>query len=318
MVIAMNFTDAIAIFIQTLTLIQRCSSNTVAAYAHNLKVFQNAMEEQGVYQPDAVTPQHLDAFLNARAKNYEASSTNQMISTLRHFFEEYSFEHNIMNPALLLRVKKRARSLPSVLSLEEMRVILAIPTQQPRDILRKAILELLYASGMRVSECVNLQMNHLHFSQNLIKFIAKGGKERIVVINGDAVEALKKYIHEARVLYLKKKTSSFVFIGQSGKQISREFVYRLVKERLREVGIVKDKISPHSFRHTYATQLMEEGVNLVVIQELLGHSDISTTQIYTHMQASKLHEAYDQFHPRSKRTQQDNAKMSRKGKIDTE
>lgn len=304
LVMCMEFNDAIEIFLRQMAMIQRCSRHTAATYRNNLKKFQQAMEEQGIYHPEDVEHRHIDRFLNEKMSGYSANSMNQMISSLRHFFREYSFEHQCTDPTLTLRSRKKERKLPSVLSMPEMQVFLAIEAANPRDIERKAIFELLYSSGLRVSECVGLQMNHLHLDQKLIRFIGKGGKERIVMINDAANEALRRYLATVRPRYLGKKTSAYVFLSAKGKPIAREWVYHLVKERLDEIGLDKD-ISPHSIRHTFATHLLEEGANLITIQELLGHSDISTTQIYTHMQTSQLHKAYDQFHPRSRMSMND-------------
>lgn len=296
----MEFERAIAQFLTTLSMIEQCSNHTLAAYRNHLVRFAQEMKKQGILSPTEVGVKQIDLFLSSLIESYSANTINQMISALRHFYKDYCLRHDCQNPTLLLQNKKKEHHLPIYLSEAEAAAFLNIPTDTSRNILRKALFELLYSCGLRVSECANLQMQHLHFKQDLIRFIGKGNKERLVVLPAIAIETMTLYLESVRSHYA-KKNSNQVFLNEKGNPVTRNTIYRLVQQRNQELGLLK-QVSPHSLRHTFATHLLEEGANLITIQELLGHQDISTTQIYTHVGTKKLREDYDKFHPRSKKT----------------
>ncbi|MBR3694007.1 MAG: tyrosine-type recombinase/integrase, partial [Erysipelotrichales bacterium] len=245
----------------------------------------------------------VEAFLDT-CKNYEQSTQNQIITTLRQFFKEHYIYNEMdsnLQPMNTIGSIKQNQHLPIFLSESEMAMFLNIPLQSDQDIMRKAIFEVLYCGGLRVSECANLQLNDLHFSANMIRFMGKGSKERVVLLHEEAIQCISMYITLVREKIVRdlRINSNALFIKKSGKIITRNDIYKLVKNRCMECGITKN-ISPHSLRHSYATHMLEEGANLVAIQELLGHADISTTQIYTHVTAKQMRDTYDKFFPKKK------------------
>lgn len=296
----MNWTTAINEFEKRQMEILQHSKKTIEAYHNNLTIFSDYMIERNIDDPKDVTASHIENFLTSRSNKYANTSQNQMISTLRQFYEDYQIYHShINNPTAHIKSTKTIKHLPVFLTENEIQLFLDLNCKTASDFLYKAIFELLYCGGLRVSECVNLQLNNLHLQQNLIRFMGKGGKERYVVIHSSAVNAINDYL-KIRNKLLKGKQSVYVFITENGKQITRQAIYQHVKMRAAEVGINKN-ISPHSLRHTYATHMLEEGADLVTIQELLGHSDIRTTEIYTHVEVDRVKSLYDQAFPRGKK-----------------
>ncbi len=277
------------------------SSKTIEAYHNNLIAFAEAMTNENIQDPKDVTTKHIEDFFVQRADSYANTSINQFITTLRQFYNNYQILHmDVKNPTLHLKSNKTVKHLPSFLSENEISKFLDIDCQSGADYMYKAIFETMYCGGLRVSECCNLQLNNLHLSQNMIRFSGKGNKERFVVIHDAAVSSIDYYLNNIRSKYLKGKTSSYVFVMPSGKPVNRQDIYEAVKKRCKEVGIDKD-ISPHSLRHSFATHMLEEGADLVTIQELLGHSDIQTTEIYTHLDVNKIQNMYNSAFPRAKK-----------------
>lgn len=296
----MDFEKAISQFLTTLSMIEQCSKHTIEAYRNHLFCFSEEMIQKEILSPSDVTPRDIDLFLSSLLDRYSSNTINQLISAIRHFYKDYCLRYSCQNPTLLLHNRKKEQYLPVYLSEAEAAAFLDISMDTHHNMLRKAIFELLYSCGLRVSECANLQMQHLHFKQDLIRFIGKGNKERLVVLPATTIESITIYLETIRP-QRQKKSSIYVFLNEKGNQITRNTIYRMVQERSQEIGLQKH-ISPHSLRHTFATHMLEEGANLITIQELLGHQNISTTQIYTHVRTSKLREDYDKFHPRSKKT----------------
>ena len=296
----MEITTAIEEFISRQTSILEHSKNTTESYKRNLDKFKIFLGEQNIFDVNEIDTKTVEDFIDY-CKYYEKSTQNQIITTLRQFFKDYELFHqlNCKNPIAGIESVKKNQHLPTFLSEHEMNLFLNISLESDKDIMRKAIFELLYCGGLRVSECVNLQMSNLHFSANMIRFVGKGNKERVVLLHNEAIESIQSYITNVREKIVREKRvkSNNVFIKESGKIITRNDIYKLVKQRESECGITKN-ISPHSLRHSYATHMLEEGANLVTIQELLGHSDIKTTQIYTHITASQMRDTYDQFFPK--------------------
>lgn len=300
----MEISYAITEFINRQTSILERTKNTTESYQRNLNRFKMYLNDRNITDVNDITEKMVEEFIDT-CKYYEKSTQNQIITTLRQFFKDYELFHQTTqngNPTSRIESVKNNQHLPTFLSENEMNIFLNVNLDSDKDIMRKAIFELLYCGGLRVSECVNLQLSNLHFSANMIRFMGKGNKERVVLLHNEAIESIQNYISIVRdkIVREKRVKSNNVFIKESGKIITRNDIYKLVKDREKECGITKN-ISPHSLRHSYATHMLEEGANLVTIQELLGHSDIRTTQVYTHITTSQMRDTYDQFFPKKER-----------------
>lgn len=195
---------------------------------------------------------------------------------------------------------KKAQGLPDVLTEAQVNLLLSMPNVSKKLGVRdRAILETLYATGLRVSELVNLKLVDLHLSMNLIQTIGKGDRERIIPISDVAIDWLNQYLKTTRVALLRKRANTaFVFLNAHGRQLTRQAIWQMIKKYVNQAGI-KTHVTPHTLRHSFATHLLENGADLRIVQELLGHADISTTQIYTHISHKHLREVYDKFHPRA-------------------
>ena len=200
------------------------------------------------------------------------------------------------NPLTKFKSPKLDKSLPTVLSLEEVTSLLDIEINTPYDARNKAILELFYSSGLRISELINLEMANVDMDENLIRVMGKGKKERIVPFGDIAKKVLNDYINNYRTS-INKKNSTYIFLNNLGNKLSRQYIFRIIKQECIKKGIKKN-VSPHTLRHTYATHLLKNGADLRIIQELLGHENLATTQIYTHLDNETLKKDYDEYFPR--------------------
>uniref|UniRef100_A0A7V3ZUJ7 Tyrosine recombinase XerC n=1 Tax=candidate division WOR-3 bacterium TaxID=2052148 RepID=A0A7V3ZUJ7_UNCW3 len=235
-------------------------------------------------------------------KGIKPTTLARKISSLKAFFQFLSSEGIIAkNPLEELPVPKIKRSLPEVLTVSEVEQLIKTTEtiKNEEGIRAKALLEVLYATGMRVSELLNLKINDVNLEEGFVRIIGKRNKERIVPLGEPAIFAVKEYINLVRPYFLSKKIglTSYLFLNRRGEKLSRMGFWKILKKYVKMAGI-KKKITPHTFRHTFATHLLERGANLRVVQELLGHSNISTTQIYTKMNKEYLKEIYNTFHPR--------------------
>lgn len=276
------------------------SQNTVKAYQQDLTTFTKFLEEQkkSVQQVDHVL---VLTFLNQlRAKGRANTSVARMVTTLRKCFTYLKKEGIVAHdPMQNIKPPKKAQHLPAVLTIEEVDRLLDVPDlTKTLGIRNKAMLELMYATGLRVSELVNLTLADLHLDLALIQTIGKGDKERIIPVGEVAIDWLKTYLRDSRPKLLKDQKADQIFLNDHGRPISRQGVWQLIKKLVKEAGIEKD-VSPHTLRHSFATHILENGADLRIVQELLGHSDISTTQIYTHISKGRLTQVYDQYHPRA-------------------
>jgi integrase/recombinase XerD len=207
------------------------------------------------------------------------------------------------NIALGISLPKKSKKLPIILSVEEIdALITATLGNEPLELRNRAIIELLYGSGLRITEVLELKLSDLHVNIGFINVIGKGNKERIVPLGEESQHALKRYLESARPV-LKKIPGDLLFVNKNGGKLSRVGFYKTLKNITIKAGITKD-ISPHSLRHSFASHLLEGGVDLRVVQELLGHEDISTTQIYTHINKKQLKSVYEKFHPRSQKEEE--------------
>lgn len=225
---------------------------------------------------------------------------SRLVSAMRQFYSFLGRRHMIdQDPLELVTLPKEHRKLPTVLTEHEVSALLDVPdVSQKLGIRDRAMWEVMYATGVRVSELVNLTMSELHLEVGLIQPRGKGDKERIIPIGEVAIKWVQRYLKQVRPQLLKQQHSKFVFLNAHGRQLSRQGVWKNLKADVRAAGIGKD-VTPHTLRHTFATHLLEHGADLRVVQELLGHADITTTQIYTHVSRKRLSAVYNRYHPRA-------------------
>ncbi|MEE2905140.1 MAG: site-specific tyrosine recombinase XerD [Gemmatimonadota bacterium] len=277
------------------------SSNTVAAYFRDLRRWQEFMERASVSSPGDVTPKQLRAWMfSLKEEGLAPPSIRRSQSALRSYFRFLHSEGMVENdPTDRMESPRGERRLPTFLSLEETLRFLEAGDPSRRLYWRdRAILEFLYASGVRVSELVNLLLINLDLDDRFATIFGKGSKERLVPLGDPAVRALSRYLRDVRPGLDAGQGKGCVFLNIHGRPLRRESVWALVKDTARRAGLTKD-VSPHTIRHTFATHLVERGADLVAVQELLGHSDISTTQIYTHLDRDYLRKVHHRYHPRS-------------------
>ncbi len=273
---------------------------TAASYGQDLKNFLSYCDERAnLGKGGQLDEQELFFYLVwLRERGHAGRTLSRHLSSLRGFFA-YITEQGLLekNPAALLENPKLPSLLPVFLTQEEMYTLLEKPLMHDRLGQRdRCILELLYASGLRVSELCDLRLNNIDMQRRLLRVMGKGSKERLVPVHTNAMIILKGYIAHWRAAFSPKE--DFVFLNRSGRGLTRQYVWKMVKKYAVEAGIMR-AISPHTFRHSFATHLLEGGADLRTVQILLGHSDISATEIYTHVQSRRLIEAHQRYHPRS-------------------
>lgn len=275
------------------------SDNTRSSYRQDLCQFMAYLEEQQLTeftQDYFIIINYLQMQTDARKAQ---SSITRSISTLRKFYQYLLREKQIeTNPMLQIDSPKQGRHLPAVLSSSEIERLLQTPdTAKPLGLRDRAILEVLYATGLRVSELIHLKLADLHLSLGLIQTIGKGNKERIIPIGDVAVDWVNQYLERSRPKLTKGQANPYLFVNFHGQGLTRQGIWKNLKAYVKLAGIEKD-VTPHTLRHSFATVLLENGADLRIVQELLGHSDISTTQIYTHISKKHLTEVYQRSHPR--------------------
>lgn len=277
------------------------ADNTIQSYGNDLKQLLAFLKAAAITDFNQVTRENILDFLQKKMERTNSPRTvTRMVTSLRKFFQ-YLLEEEVIktDPMLLIDTPKAKQPLPAVLSEAEINQLLKIPdVNQPLGIRDRAILEVMYATGLRVSELVNLKLADLHLELGLIQTLGKGQKERIIPIGSQAIKWLEKYLQTVRPQLLKQQTSSYVFLNFHGKRMTRQGIWKNLKQIVKQAGIKKD-VTPHTLRHSFATHILENGADLRVVQELLGHADISTTQIYTHLSKKKLQGIYNRFHPRA-------------------
>lgn len=279
------------------------SQNSVSAYVNDInKLVQFLDLEYSKITPEKVKLAHLKAFVEwLNTKGVSPRTQARTISGIKSFFKYLLIEEKIHNdPTSLLESPKIGRKLPDILSIEEIDLLIdSIDVSKAEGQRNRAMLETLYSCGLRVSELVNLKLTNLNFDQGFIKIEGKGEKERLVPISKNAVEEITKYVEGYRKgLNISKDCVNVLFLNRRGKKLSRVMVFTIVKGLAQKVGLGK-KISPHTFRHSFATHLINGGADLRAVQEMLGHESILTTEIYTHLDKEYLKSTVQQFHPRS-------------------
>ena len=233
-------------------------------------------------------------------QNLKPTTINRNIVSIKSLYKYLYKIYNIKNPTINIERQKIKKHIPNVLSIKEVDDLLNIDIKNHFDFRNKTMLELLYATGLRVSELVNLSINDIDLKNEVVKCFGKNSKERIIPINEYTINFLKEYISIYRIKLLKKNNTDSLFLNNHGKKITRQGFFKILKKIAKEKGITKE-LSPHTLRHSFATHILENGADLRIIQELLGHENISTTQIYTHIRKDLIKKNYEEFHPRSKK-----------------
>jgi integrase/recombinase XerD len=286
-------------FYQHLGVERGLASLTVAAYARDLQDFWIFIERRGRFNWSAVALADLqDYFAAQEARGLSARSRARRLSALRQFFRFLQREEQVeSNPVELLDSPRLPRRLPQVMGEAEVAALLAAPDPgTPTGLRDQALLEVLYATGLRVSELVGLTLKQLDLRRGVVRPLGKGSKERVVPMVAPAVEKLQIYLEEARPRLLRGRESPYVFINHRGGRLSRQGFWKLLKQYALKAGV--KTLSPHTLRHSFATHLLSRGANLRVLQMLLGHADLATTQIYTHLDAERLKQVHRKSHPR--------------------
>ncbi len=290
---------SIQLYKQYLKLERSLSPKTVEAYLHDIEKLNDFLG--GRKKLEDVKLEDLQDFLASLYDDkISARSQARIISGLKSFYKFMLFDHKITHdPTELLDAPKIGRHLPEVLSIPEIEAILnGIDLSKPEGHRNKAIIEVMYGCGLRVSEVVNLRISNLHFQENYIRIIGKGDKERLVPIGHTAQNAILLYMEGVREhIKIKKGEEDFVFLNRRGARLTREMIFMMIKQAAETAGITKT-ISPHTFRHSFATHLVEGGADLRAVQEMLGHESITTTEIYTHLDRTYIKSIIEQYHPR--------------------
>lgn len=291
-------------FLDFLRLEKDTAANTLLAYDRDLAKFTAYLADVAPdTSPQSVTYEQLSAFVMALHRcGIAPASQARMVSALRAFFNYLRVEDVIAaSPAQLLETPRLSRKIPAVLSVEEIEALLAaIDMSTPQGQRNRAMIEVMYACGLRVSELIGLRISGLHLAEEFIEVVGKGGKLRYIPIAPTAIAELQRYLSYTRTQLNHIHAPDVVFLNQRGKPLSRVYVFTMVKALAESIGLDKN-ISPHTFRHSFATHLIEGGANLRIIQELLGHASITTTEIYTHLDAQYLRDTVMQFHPLQRR-----------------
>jgi len=295
--------DQIKDFIHYLIVERGLSNNTIVSYERDLKSYQKHLNEvQKVATFNDVSRLHIIQFLKFLKESGKSSKTiARHTASIRNFHQFLLREKQAdQDPSVLIESPQTERNLPKILSLQEVEKLLETPKlTSPFGLRDKAMLELLYATGIRVTEMINLNLTDAHLTMGFIRCYGKGNKERIVPIGKAATEAIMNYVENGRTkLMNKKEPTEALFINHHGKRITRQGFWKNLKKIALEANI-KNELTPHTLRHSFATHLLENGADLRAVQEMLGHADISTTQIYTHVTKTRLKDVYNQFHPRA-------------------
>lgn len=297
----MNWDSALKDYREYLKIERGLSHNTITNYSFDVeKLIAYLVENEINTSPEAISEEEVQQFIYTIAKKVNARSQSRIISGLRGFFNFLVFEdYRKQNPLELIESPKIGRKLPDTLSINEIdELIAAIDLSKPEGERNRAILETLYGCGLRVSEVINLKLSDLFFREGFIKVTGKGDKQRFVPI----AEATQKYIelyrgHIRSHMDIKKGFEDTLFLNRRGKQLTRAMIFTIIRRLSKEAGFDKN-ISPHTFRHSFATHLLENGADLRAIQQMLGHESITTTEIYVHMDRSHLKNVMEQYHPR--------------------
>lgn len=298
-----NIKDAVEEYIHFLRVERQLASNTLTSYEKDIHAYVHSIFQiQQLESFEDIERYHILQHLKELQESGKSARTiSRHISSIRSFHQFLLREKRCeKDPTVHLEMPKLEQKLPQILSIEEVDRLMEVPNlQKPAGKRDRAMLELLYATGMRISECIELNVEDVHLSMGFIRVFGKGGKERIIPLGRAAIETCTVYINQARrELESTKGRSEALFLNQRGNRITRQGVWKILKSYAQKAHI-QHELTPHILRHSFATHLIENGADLRAVQELLGHADISTTQIYTHVSKTRLSDVYKQYHPRA-------------------
>ena len=278
------------------------SKNTTDAYRRDLLNYINYIQKvEGKEQTEAITRHSILHYLyNLKDQGRAGATITRTLSSIRSFHQFLIREaYTTHDPSVHIEMPRAEKRLPKTLSMSEVEELLNTSVKNPYlNIRNKAMLELLYATGIRVSELCNLTLSDVHLQMGFIHCIGKGNKERIIPLGGTAANMIDNYLREGRLSLMKKHKHNLMFVNHHGKQLSRQGFWKIIKQLAASANIKKE-LTPHTLRHSFATHLLENGADLRAVQEMLGHADISTTQIYTHVTKTRMKEVYSKYHPRA-------------------
>ena len=281
-------------FLEYLVIDKKYSDNTVKSYHNDLKKFTNYFKAK---KANDISGNDIKEYLKYLRKTNDTKTISHNISTLRSFYKFLLIEKKVTtNPMEYIELPKTKKSLPKTLSIDEIDKLLDIKLTDSYSYRNKAMLELMYSSGLRVSELINVKIHDIDVSSCTIRIMGKGSKERIVPLGDYAIKYIEIYLKEHRDKLVKKELNDYLFLNNHGKKMTRQGFFKIIKIIAKEQNI-KTEFSPHTLRHSFATHLLNGGADLRSIQEMLGHSDISTTQIYTHVSKEQIKENYNNYHP---------------------
>ncbi len=290
----MQVEEAINDYLYNISTIEQKSQATISSYKNDLIKFVDYCKENEIQEIEKVDNLMIQDFLSIQKGQLSDNSLAHLLTSLKNLFNYLFITYNIKNPISVLSLKKR-QHLPTFLTEKEIKLVLdSFNEENDEQFFQKLLLKLIYVTGIRVSELCDIQIKAVNLAHKQIRIIGKGNKERIVLIDTETSESMLYYLRNIRPKFNKKKQNVYFFINRLGNKINRQYVFQLIKEKCSEVGINKN-VSPHSLRHSFATHMLNEDVDLRSVQELLGHSDISTTQIYTHVESKHLKDAYDKL-----------------------
>ena len=294
----MKIEDAIVDFIQYCLFEKGLTDQTVSSYQNDLDVYCSFLQDKNVFLVKDITSDYIKEFLKIRGNSESTSTVAHNLTVIKNF-HKYLIKENIVKEdvSLFISRPKLQKRLPRALTVEEVDLLLDITLNSPFDYRNKAMLELMYGAGLRVSELVSLTLNQIDLENGLVRIMGKGRKEREIPIGEYGVYYLKLYLEHRGMLIKNHRTEDALFLNNHGKQITRQGFFKILKQLLLDKGLNPD-VSPHTLRHSFATHLLSHGADLRSIQEMLGHSDISTTKIYTHVSDEKVEADYKKYHPR--------------------
>lgn len=278
------------------------SKNTISSYLRDLNQYALFLEKyQEVTKPDQITRKHLENYMKTLKAKVTAKTQARKLTAIKSFHHFLLLEREINEDITLsFSAPKVEKSLPKVLSVDEvLRILKQVDIDKPMGLRNSALLELIYGSGLRVTELLDIKMEDIHLAHGYIMVHGKGNKERLVPISDMSISTIRAYITKSRPEILGKEKTSYLFLNQTGSRLSRQGFFKLLKKLAHDAN-VETECSPHTLRHSFATHLLENGMDLRTLQTLLGHEDISTTQIYTHISQKRIKEIYHMAHPRAK------------------
>ena len=291
--------EPLKLFLDHLSIERGLSLNTLSGYRRDLEKFFRYLAKRNI-SFEKTGKETIRSFMMAEKEGgLSARSISRNLAALRTF-HRFLVREGVLkeDPTALLESPKLWRKLPEVLSVAEVDRLLAVSSGRHWMALRdRALLESLYATGLRVSEAASLKLSDLHLDVGFVHCLGKGGKERIVPLGKEAIRSIKRYLERGRPRLLRGKEKDFLFLSRLGKRLSRQSLWKIIQKSAREARL-KKRITPHTLRHSFATHMLERGADLRVIQEMLGHSDISTTQLYTHVDRGRLKAIHEKYHPR--------------------